>query len=76
MPVFIRSRYRLAIAQARVALLLADASGAAAWASTALDLAAAEHSGLQYHPEVGLIEVSEAELAWLHEVAEGATPVE
>jgi hypothetical protein len=76
MPVFIRSRYRLAVAQARVALLLSDASGAAAWASTALDLAAAGHSGLQYHPELSLVEVSEHELAWLRGVAEGATPVE
>jgi hypothetical protein len=76
MPVFVRSRYRLAVAQARVSIALADASGAAAWASTALDLAAAEHSGLRHHPALGLIEVSEAELASLRDVAHGPTSVD
>lgn len=74
MPLFVRSRYRLAVAQARVSLSLADTSAAAAWASTALDLAAAQHSGLRYHPNQGLVSAPEAQRAWLREVAEGRPP--
>jgi hypothetical protein len=74
-PVFVRSRYRLAVAQVRASLLIADVSAAAGWASTALDLAAARHSGLRHHPELGLVEADEAQLAWLREVAEQSGPL-
>jgi hypothetical protein len=69
LPLFVRSRYRLAVAQVRVSLLQSDLSAAADWASTALALAVTRDSGLRYHPELGLVEADEGQLAWLREVA-------
>lgn len=70
-PLFLRSRYRLAVAHAHACLKLADPSSAAAWATTALELAAADDSGLRYHPELGLVDAPDAQLAWLQDVAKG-----
>jgi hypothetical protein len=69
LPVFVRSRYRLAVAQVQASLLQADVSAAADWASTALALAATQDSGLRHHRELGLVDADEAQLAWLREVA-------
>jgi hypothetical protein len=71
---FVRSRYRLAVGQARVCLAFGDSSAAAAWATQALELAEAEHSGLQNHPELGLVDPPEAERGWLLNVARGNPP--
>jgi hypothetical protein len=68
-PVFVRSRYRLAVAQVRVSLLQSDVMAAADWASSALALAVTQDSGLRHHPELGLVEANEAQLAWLREMA-------
>ena len=73
-PVFVRSRYRLAVAQVRASLLQADVVAAADWASTALALAMIRDSGLRYHLELGLVEADEAQLAWLGEVANALAP--
>jgi hypothetical protein len=70
-PLFVRSRYRLAVAQARVCLALGDASAAATWASSALELAAVERSGLRNHPDLGLVDPPESERSWLRSVADG-----
>lgn len=73
-PIFVRSRYRLAVAQTRVCLALGDPLAAAAWASQALELADTEHSGLRNHPELGLIDPPVAERTWLREVASVGQP--
>jgi hypothetical protein len=73
-PIFVRSRYRLAVGQTRVCLALGDASAASGWASQALELAKAEHSGLRNHPELGLVDPPEVERIWLRDVANDAKP--
>ena len=70
-PLFVRSRYRLAVAQARACARLGDDEGARAWASTALDVAALKDSGLPHHAELGLADADAEELAWLRSAAEG-----
>jgi hypothetical protein len=71
LPLFVRSRYRLAVAQTRVAQLLDDPTTASASAATALELAAVDHSGMRHHPDLGLVEAPAAELAWLQDVRAG-----
>lgn len=73
-PIFVRSRYRLAVGQTRVCLALGDPSAAAAWASQALELAETEHSGLRNHPELGLVDPPDAERTWLRDVASAGKP--
>jgi hypothetical protein len=68
-PVILASRFRKCLAGARVALALGDADRAAEWARTALELAAATHSGLANHPRLGLVETDEPTRAWLRTVA-------
>ncbi len=75
-PLFVRSRYRLAVAQTRTCLALGDTSAAAGWAIAALDFAAAEHSGLRHDPELGLVDPPDVELAWLRDVANAGTATE
>jgi hypothetical protein len=70
-PLFVRSRYRLAVAQARACARLGDDAGTREWASSALDLAALENSGLPHHLALGLADAKEEELAWLRGAADG-----
>lgn len=68
-PIFVRSRYRLAVGQTRVCLALGDPAAAATWASQALELAETEHSGLRNHPDLGLVDPPAAERTWLRDIA-------
>lgn len=68
-PLFARSRYRLAVAQARACARLGDDAGTRQWASSALDLAALGDSGLPHHPDLGLVDAEEEELEGLREMA-------
>jgi tetratricopeptide (TPR) repeat protein len=70
-PLFVRSRYRLAVASARVSLALRQPADAAQWAAVALDLAATRDSGLVRHPALGLVTSTDSELRWLRDVAMG-----
>jgi hypothetical protein len=69
MPLFVRSRYRLAVASAHACLALRQPADAAQWAAVALDLAATRHSGLARHPALGLVTSTDQELRWLRDVA-------
>ena len=69
MPLFVRSRYRLAVASAHVCLALRQPADAAQWAAVALDLAATRDSGLARHPALGLVTSTDQELRWLRDVA-------
>lgn len=68
-PLFVRSRYRLAVASAHVCLALRQRADAAQWAAVALGLAATRDSGLTRHPGLGLVTSTEQELRWLRDVA-------
>jgi hypothetical protein len=70
-PTFLSSRFRMCLAGARVSLALGDEARAAEWAVVALDLAARTHSGLQNHPDLGLVEADPRTLGWLKAVAGG-----
>lgn len=64
-PRLLSSRFRWATAGVKVSLALNDRAGAARWAASALDMAAAEHSGLANHPTLGLVSTTEETRAWL-----------
>lgn len=68
-PLFVRSRYRLFVAQAGACVALGDPRGAAAWAEAALAAADATDSGLRNHPRLGLVDPDPDLRAWLHRVA-------
>lgn len=68
MPLFVRSRYRLAVACARLYVALHQGGEAANWARAALELAETSDSGLTYHPDLGLVSADEAEVQWLRKV--------
>jgi hypothetical protein len=59
----------MSLAGVRVSLALSDKARAADWAVGALDLAAATHSGLQNHPDMGLVVTDSRTRAWLTAIA-------
>ena len=67
-PVFLSTRFRLAVAAARVSLALGDHEAGASWAAVALQLAHAKHSGLANHPTLGLVELDPRQREWLESV--------
>jgi hypothetical protein len=71
-PVFVSTRFRLAIAAARVSIGLDDPKGAAGWAALALQLAEARHSGLANHPTLGLVDLDPGLRQWLESVTRTA----
>jgi hypothetical protein len=68
-PTFQSSRFRMCLAGVRVSLALGDKARAADWAVAALALAAATHSGLRNHPDLGLVETDSKTRAWLTAIA-------
>jgi hypothetical protein len=68
-PLLVVDRYRMCVAGARVALALDDAAAAAEWATAALRLSVATDSGLENHPELGLVQADGRTHAWLATVA-------
>lgn len=70
MPLFIKSRFRLCVAQARAARVL-GIDESADWAEAALRLERETRSGLAKHPTLGLVETDAETLAWLRELALG-----
>lgn len=71
MPLFARSRFRLCVAQVRVSLALGDRAIAQEWAVAGLQVAGEKHSGLTYHPSLGLVDSDVSTMAWLEAVASG-----
>jgi predicted negative regulator of RcsB-dependent stress response len=68
-PLLMRDRFRMSIAGVKVALALKDKRRAAEWASDALNLAAAAHSGLRNHPDLGLVATDGRTRTWLTTIA-------
>lgn len=68
-PTFQSSRFRMCVAGVRVSLGLGDRARAADWAVVALELAAATHSGLHNHPDLGLVKTDSRTRAWLTAIA-------
>jgi hypothetical protein len=68
-PRLLKSRFRLCLAAARVSLALGHSRQAGEWASAALSLADATHSGLANHPDLGLVETDPQTREWLASVA-------
>lgn len=69
---FVRSQFRLAVAQAKLSMLAGDARRARTFAQAALDLSRETTSGLAHHPRLGLVEAEVEAVAWLRSVALGS----
>jgi hypothetical protein len=70
-PAFVSSRFRLAVARAKLAVLEGNTRSAAIEAQTALALSRETHSGFAKHPKIGLVEMEDQILRWLRAVALG-----
>lgn len=68
---FLNARFETCLTAAKVEMALGDSAAAAAWASEALALADADHSGLANHPRLGLVQLDSETRAWLSDVAKG-----
>jgi len=70
-PIFVASRFRMALAATRVALARGQSTNAIEWAQAALVYADAKHSGLANHPALLLAKVDRGTRKWLESVAAG-----
>ena len=71
-PLILSARFQVWLTAARVAMAGGDDSAAATWARAALEVAAAEHSGLANHPGLGLPDVDQETRDWLVRVGRTA----
>ena len=73
-PIFVRSRYRLAVGQARACLAVATHLPQPLGHRRHSNSRTPRHSGLRNHPKLGLVDPPEAERAWLRDVASAGKP--